>query len=65
MAKCPHCEKANPWDAEICGFCNFSLSQKRRVDFEEYKKRTEKLEKEKEETNMLIKKLIKKIEGLS
>lgn len=60
--ECPHCKNANPWDSEICGFCNFALSQKRSVDIEEYKKRTEKLEKEKEETNMLIKKLIKKIE---
>jgi integrase/endogenous inhibitor of DNA gyrase (YacG/DUF329 family) len=59
---CPHCGKANKWNSEICGFCNFALSHKRSVDIEEYKKRTEKLEKEKEETNQLIKKLIKKIE---
>ena len=43
--KCPHCGKANAWDAEVCGFCNFSLSQKRHIEFEEFKKRTEKLEK--------------------
>ena len=59
--KCPHCQKTNPWNSEICGFCNFSLSQKRHVEFEEFKKRTEKLEKEKEETNKLIKELIKKL----
>lgn len=59
--KCPHCEKTNAWDSEICSFCNFSLSQKRKVEFEEFKERTEKLEKEKEETNKLIKELIKKI----
>jgi integrase len=62
---CPHCEKANAWDAEICGFCNFALSQKRHVELEEFKQRTEKLEKEKEETNMLIKELIKKISELT
>jgi integrase len=59
--KCPHCGKANAWDAEICGFCNFALSQKRHIEIEEFRKRTEKLEKEKEETNKLIKELIKKI----
>jgi integrase/endogenous inhibitor of DNA gyrase (YacG/DUF329 family) len=59
--KCPHCGKANAWDAEICGFCNFALSQKRHIEIEEFKERTEKLEKEKEETNKLIKELIKKI----
>lgn len=59
--KCPHCGKSNPWDAEICGFCNFALSQKRNIELEEYKKRTEKLEKERNETNMLVKELIKKI----
>ncbi len=59
--KCPHCKKSNPWDSEICGFCNFALSQKRHIELEEYKKRTEKLEKERGETNELIKKLIKKM----
>jgi len=59
--ECPHCQKANPWDSEVCNFCNRSLSQKRHVEFEEFKKRTEKLEKEKEETNQLIKELIKKL----
>lgn len=59
--KCPHCGKANAWDSEICGFCNFALSQKRHVEIEEFKKRTEKLEKERNETNKLIKELIKKI----
>lgn len=62
--KCPHCGKANTWDAEICGFCNFALSQKRNVELEEFRARTEKLEKEKEETNKLIKILIKKISEL-
>ena len=59
--KCPHCGKANTFDAEICGFCSFALSQKRNIELEEFKKRTEKLEKERNETNMLIKELIKKI----
>ena len=62
--KCPHCRKANPFDAEICGFCNFALSQKRNIELEEFKKRTEKLEKERNETNTLIKELIKKISAL-
>lgn len=59
--KCPHCGKANAYDSEICGFCNFALSQKRHIELEEFKKRTEKLENEREETNKLIKELIKKI----
>ncbi len=59
---CPHCGKTNAWDSEICGFCNFALSQKRGVNMEAYTKRIELLEKEKEETNKLIKKLIKRIE---
>jgi len=62
--KCPHCGKANPWDAEVCGFCNFALSQKRNIELEDFKKRTEKLEEEKEQTNKLIKELIKKISEL-
>ena len=59
--KCPHCGKANAWDSEICGFCNFGLSQKRHVDFEEFKERTRTLEKDREKTHEMIKELIKKI----
>jgi integrase len=58
---CPHCGKANPWDAEICGFCNFAISQKRQVEIEELKKQIHKLTEEKEQTNELIKEIIKKI----
>ncbi|MBI9018756.1 MAG: site-specific integrase [Phycisphaerae bacterium] len=62
--KCPHCNKSNAWDTEICGFCNFALSQKKNVEIEEYKRRTEKLEKDKVEVNMLVKKLINEISQL-
>ncbi len=30
--KCPHCETSNPHDAEVCGKCNFALSQQRLSD---------------------------------
>ena len=59
--KCPHCGKANPWDAEVCGFCNFVISQQRQVEIEELKKQILKLNEEKKETDKLIKELIKKI----
>ncbi|HBG28973.1 MAG: hypothetical protein A2Y10_14875 [Planctomycetes bacterium GWF2_41_51] len=59
--KCPHCDKSNAWDAEICGFCNFALSQKRQVGFEEYMQRIETLEKDRQNANELVKELIKKM----
>ena len=43
--KCPHCGKSNAWDAEVCGFCNFALTQKRQVGATEYLQRTDALEK--------------------
>ena len=61
---CPHCGKANAWDSEICGFCNFALSQKRHVDIEEFKKRTIILEKDRKKTNELVRELIGKISKL-
>lgn len=62
--RCPHCGKANTWDSEVCGFCNFALSQKRYVEVEEFKERTRALEKDREEIHKLIKELIKKISEL-
>ena len=62
--KCSHCRKANTWDAEVCAFCNFALSQKRSVEIEEYTKRTEALEKNIENNDKLVIKLIKEIERL-
>ena len=59
--KCPHCKKANAWDAEVCGFCNFALTQKRQVEFEEYKQRMKALEQDRDKTNKLIKELIRKL----
>jgi integrase len=52
--KCPHCGKSNQWDAEVCGFCNFALSQRKNIEFEEYKKRIEILEKKEEKFYSLI-----------
>lgn len=62
--KCPHCGKANAWDSEICGFCSFALSQKRRVEVEEFKEYTKKLEEDREMTNKMVQGLIKKISDL-
>ena len=62
--KCPHCGKANPWDSEICGFCSFALSQKRRVDVEEFKERTKIPEEDRKKTNELVHKLIEQISDL-
>ena len=59
--KCPHCKKANPWDAEICGFCRFALSQKRQVTFDDMKDRMEALEQDRKQTNTLIRELIKRL----
>jgi len=57
---CPHCTKSNPWDAEICGFCNFALIQKNPTDSQEtqkYKERIECLEKDKNETSAQFREL--------
>lgn len=43
--KCPHCKKANPYDAEICGFCNFALNQRRQVEAEIIKEKLKVMEK--------------------
>ena len=32
--KCPHCKTANPYDVEVCGKCNFALSQERLISNE-------------------------------
>jgi integrase/ribosomal protein L40E len=37
--KCPHCKTSNPHDAEVCGKCNFALSQKRVVNNEDLQKK--------------------------
>ena len=52
--KCPHCGKSNAWDAEVCGFCNFALSQRKNIEFEDYKKRIEMLEKREEKYQGLL-----------
>ena len=39
------CKKANPYDAEICGFCNFALNQKRQVEAEIFKDKLNAMEK--------------------
>ena len=62
--KCPHCGKSNAWDAEVCGFCSFALSQRKNIEFEEYKKRTEMLEKREEKLNKLIENLLVSIDEL-
>jgi len=35
--RCPHCKTSNPYDAEVCGKCNFALSQERMIDLEQQK----------------------------
>jgi hypothetical protein len=59
---CPHCKNPNPYDAEICGLCNFALSQKRQVDIEDLQKRTSELEKTNEMLIKLNNKFLQKIE---
>jgi len=51
---CPRCSQSNPWDAEICGKCNFALSQKRNIQTEGRDKRIEILEKQGEKTMEMI-----------
>ena len=51
---CPRCSHSNPWDAEICGKCNFALSQKRNIQTEGRDKRIEMLEKNSEKTMEMI-----------
>ena len=58
---CPHCRKANAWDAEVCGFCSFALSHRRQVGFERYKQRIKALERDRKQIHTLIKELIKKL----
>ncbi len=59
---CLHCKNSNPYDTEICGFCNFALSQKRLVDIEDLQKRTAELEKSNERLIKLNNKFLQKIE---
>ena len=35
--KCPHCKTSNPYDVEVCGKCNFALSQERLISDEKLK----------------------------
>ena len=53
---CPHCKKSNPFDREICGFCNFALSQNRLVEVEELRLSINKFKQELEliESNNLM-----------
>jgi len=37
--KCPHCKTSNAFDSEICGKCNFALSQERLIDNEDLRKK--------------------------
>jgi len=42
---CPNCKKTNEYDAEICAYCNFALSQKRMVkDHSEFEEKMKLLE---------------------
>ena len=62
--ECPRCKNSNPDDAEICGFCNFALSQKNQVninELQEYKERLEALEKSNENLIRLSSKLTQKL----
>lgn len=59
--KCPHCSKSNAWDAEVCGFCNFALSQKRQIGLEEYVQRTNALERDQKRTVELLNTLTEKV----
>ncbi len=63
---CPHCRKSNPWDAEVCGFCNFALSQQRQIaaaDFNHYKEKIDDLEKSNQQLTQLSLKLTRKVES--
>jgi len=62
--ECPHCKKLNPYDAEMCGFCSFALSQKTEAktnELHEYKERIEALEKSNVNLIKLSDKLTKEI----
>ena len=64
--ECPHCKKSNPYDAEICGFCNFALSQKIQAkmnELQEYEERIAALEKSNENLVQLSNKLTQKVTG--
>ncbi|MCK5225187.1 MAG: site-specific integrase [Planctomycetes bacterium] len=65
--KCPHCDKSNLWDAEICGFCNFALTQKRNVEVDGYKQKLgvyEKQNTEIEELKNLMQVYVKRLNQL-
>jgi len=62
--ECPHCAKSNPYDAEVCGFCNFALSQKIQAkmnELQEYEKRIAALEKSNVDLIQLGNKLTQKL----
>ncbi len=59
--KCPHCNTSNQYDAEVCGKCNFALSQERMIDNSEMKKQVEDLELFKKQVQYLIPQLLENL----
>jgi len=43
--RCPHCSTSNPYDSEVCGKCNFALSQERMVNTFELEKEIKSMKK--------------------
>ncbi len=59
--RCPHCHQDNPWDAEVCGFCQWALSPTRQVTYEDLRDQIEVLQEDRRKTHQLIQELIAKL----
>jgi len=57
--KCPHCKISNPYDAEVCGKCNFALTQKRMINHSQLEKELNEVKLREQSTKVELERLKK------